>query len=79
LVVPIGLDSQCDFKIRKVDTVMPHISREEPLAIEVRHFIDSIRGKPIVTDALQGVRVVKVLEAVEESARNEGKPVRVGV
>jgi UDP-N-acetylglucosamine 3-dehydrogenase len=66
-----------EFRIREEATVMPHISQEEPLAIEVRQFVDSIRGSPTVTDALQGVRVVKVLEAIEESARNKGTLVKV--
>ena len=77
IIDPTGLKTSWQFKIREDATVIPYISQEEPLSIEVKQFVDYVRGKPAVTDGLQGIRVVKVLEAIEDSARNHGQPTRV--
>jgi predicted dehydrogenase len=59
---------------RSGDVWSPRISNEEPLAIECRHFIECLRtgGQPR-SDGASGLRVVRVLDALqrslEESAR----------
>jgi predicted dehydrogenase len=58
------------------DIIIPYIQQSEPLLLENRHFIECIKaGKKPLTDSTQGARVVKVLEAIEESIRNNGKTV----
>ena len=42
------------------------------------HFIDCIKSnKKPLTDGLSGLRVVKVLEAMQESLKNDGKKVNL--
>lgn len=64
--------------IREGDTLAPYIRQEEPLLLQVKHFIECVRtGKKPLTGGEQGVRVVKVLEAMEESAKKRGSPVEM--
>jgi UDP-N-acetylglucosamine 3-dehydrogenase len=57
-------------------TMMPYIRQDEPLLLEIEHFVKSINaGRKPLTDGLQGARVIKVLEAIEKSMKFEGKPV----
>ncbi len=56
---------------RTGDIVSPHISTTEPLQLEMDHFLDcALTGRPPRTDGQNGLRVVKVLEAIERSERN---------
>jgi predicted dehydrogenase len=65
-----------DIVIRESDTIIPHVSQEEPLLLEVRCFLDSIKyNRRPISDGAQGARVVKILEAVEESIKKRGMPV----
>ncbi len=50
------------------DIIVPHIRADEPLALQDRHFIDSIltRSRP-QTDGQNGAAVVAVLEAIQTS------------
>ena len=60
------------------DAIIPYIQQDEPLLLEVKHFIESIKtGRRPLIDGEQGARVVKILEAIGESIRSYGKPVRV--
>jgi predicted dehydrogenase len=60
------------------DTVVPYINQSEPLMTEVRHFIESAKNGSIpLTDGWQGARVVRVLEAIEESIKNNGKLITI--
>jgi predicted dehydrogenase len=44
------------------------VSNEEPLRIECRHFLDCIRdGSQPRSDGASGLRVVRVLEALQQS------------
>ncbi len=53
---------------RSGDIWSPRTSNEEPLRIECRHFLDRVRdGAEPRSGAAAGVRVVRVLEALEES------------
>jgi predicted dehydrogenase len=63
---------------RAGDTVMPYIKQDEPLLLEIKHFIESINaGKKPVTDGKQAARVIRVLEAIETSIKIEGKLVTI--
>ncbi|MFP3915000.1 MAG: Gfo/Idh/MocA family oxidoreductase, partial [Actinomycetota bacterium] len=60
-------------------TVMsPHIKFDEPLRLECRHFLESVvsRSRPL-TDGSSGLRVVRIIEAAQESLRNGGVQVPV--
>jgi predicted dehydrogenase len=62
--------------LRFGDIVIPKIPSGEPLSIECEHFIESILDdKPIRSDGVDGLRVVRVLEAGQKSLRNNGIPV----
>lgn len=58
------------------DIHSPYVQNIEPLNIMCRHFIDCIKNnlKPR-TDGESGLRVVKILEAAEESIKNGGKEI----
>lgn len=56
----------------------PHIHFEEPLRVECRHFIESVANRTTpLTDGASGTRVVKVIEAAQESLNNAGAVVGV--
>jgi predicted dehydrogenase len=62
--------------LRFGDIVIPKVSGKEPLAIECQHFIDGVLDdKPIRSDGLDGLRVVRVLEAGQKSLRSNGEPI----
>ncbi len=62
--------------IRDGDVISPKIPFEEPLKNEVLHFIECKQtGKQPRSDGMSGMVVVKVMEAVNESVRNNGAPV----
>ena len=64
--------------IRDGDVHIPKVAMEEPLRVEIRHFLDCIaRGEPPATDLAQGVRVTAVLEAAERSLAAGGAPLPV--
>lgn len=50
--------------------------KSEPLKNECQHFLDAIAGSAVRTDAAEGIRVLKVLEAAEKSM-NTGAPVKL--
>jgi predicted dehydrogenase len=56
----------------------PEVSTGAPLRNECVHFIDCVRsGKRPLTDGLDGLNVVRVLEALSRSAMERGAPVSV--
>jgi len=56
----------------------PSISGEEPLRIELGHFVDCVRnGRRPRSDGASGVRVVQVLEALQASLGAEGATVEM--
>jgi predicted dehydrogenase len=61
------------------DIRIPPVAFGEPLKIEVAHFLECVtnRTRPR-TDAASGIRVLQVLEAIEESIRHGGASVEVG-
>ncbi len=61
---------------RTGDIFTPKIDSKEPLSIMADHFIDCIKNnKKPLTDGNSGLRVVKVLEAVQKSLKNDGTKV----
>ena len=61
-------ESYGEYIARSGDVMSPHISNEEPLRIECRHFLERVRdgGEPR-SGARSGLRVVRVLEALQAS------------
>jgi predicted dehydrogenase len=62
---------------RTGDTVAPYVSAEEPLASQLRHFVECIRGAPCRSDGWFGAAVVETLEAADASYHNGGAPMPV--
>jgi len=61
---------------RSGDTYTPKIENKEPLNAMANHFIDCIKNnKKPLTDGNSGLRVVKVLEAIQKSLKNDGKKI----
>ena len=59
------------------DIHIPKISNEEPLRIECQHFVDCVRdGARPLSDGRDALNVVRVLEAMEISLREGGRPVK---
>ncbi len=59
---------------RMGDMFSPKVNQTEPLAMGVREFLDAVKEnrKPL-TDAVDGLNVVRILEASSESLLNRGK------
>lgn len=59
-------DSYGEYITRSGDIWSPRIPSAEPLRLEAMHFIESIRtGRPPISDGASGLRVVRVLEALQ--------------
>jgi predicted dehydrogenase len=66
------------YKLRDGSMYVPRLEMTEPLAEELRHFLACARtGDRPRTDGWNGVAVVAVLEAVDESLRQRGLEVPV--
>lgn len=62
-----------EYITRSGDVMSPQISNEEPLRIECRHFVECIRtGAEPVSGVQSGLRVVRVLEALQSSLDSGG-------
>ncbi len=69
-----------DLSLRFGDISVPWVPMKEPLAIEVQHFLDCCdSGETPRSDGRDGLRVVRVLEAVDESMAAGGAPVETTV
>ena len=67
---------------RTGDIVSPHIPATEPLQLEIDHFLDcAMTGRQPRSDGHSGLRVVRVLEAIERSERHGSRlePIHVPV
>ena len=67
-----GFDEQTnsygEYITRSGDIWSPRLSSVEPLRTECEHFVESIRaGTPPISDGAAGLRVVRVLEALQQS------------
>jgi len=81
-----GVDTKQDYNtygeylaIRTGDITIPQIKSVEPLAQECRHFLECIdkRERPR-SDGVEGLRVLKVLDAAQKSLEAGGAPVNIG-
>jgi predicted dehydrogenase len=60
------------------DIHIPKLSVAEPLRLEIEHFLACIcTGKRPLSDGVDGLNVVRVLEGVSTSIKNGGTPVRL--
>lgn len=67
------------YKLHSGDIWIPRIDMQEPLKLECAHFVECIReGKRPLTDGENGLRVVKVLEAGQQSLNNGGIKIALG-
>ena len=64
--------------LREGDIHIPKIDMVEPLKVECQHFIDSIKSKKRpVADGVNGLQVLRVLTAAQESIDKNGRPVKI--
>jgi predicted dehydrogenase len=81
-VVPVQTDvggfGEFQLQIRDGDIISPKVEASEPLKNECVHFLDCIanQARPL-SDGRNGLAVVKVLVAIQESMRRNGAPVEV--
>ncbi len=78
-----GFDPRTDaigeFSVRSGDVWSPAVLPHEPLRLECEHFIDCVAtGNHPRTDGAAGVRVVRVLEALQASLDAGGSPQAIG-
>ncbi len=74
-------DTFGDFRlsIREGEVVIPAIRLNEPLMAECEHFIECVKtGARPLTDGLDGLNVVRVLEAATQSMRSQSTAVTPG-
>jgi predicted dehydrogenase len=62
---------------RTGDTVAPYVAAQEPLANQLKHFIECIRGAECRSDGWFGAGIVEALEAADRSYRRGGATVEV--
>jgi predicted dehydrogenase len=64
--------------LRDGDVFIPKVPMDEPLCLELRHFLDCIdaRTQP-VSDLAHGVRIIRTLAAAQRSLAQDGVPVRL--
>lgn len=76
----LSFDSFGEFQLllRTGDIYVPHLEASEPLRNECAHFIACIEdGVACRTDGMNGLKVVKILEAAQKSLLNGGEPVEI--
>ena len=62
------------------DITVPRLKQEEPLKVELSHFLECIReDKKPLTDGENGYQVVKIIEKINESLKNGGKGGRISL
>jgi predicted dehydrogenase len=64
--------------LRDGDVFIPKVPMDEPLRLELRHFLACIEGRTRpLSDLAHGVRVVRTLAAAQRSLTQDGVPVRL--
>ena len=67
-----------NLSLRAGEIRSPSFSGREPLAVEIEHFVECVRdNRPPRTGADEGVAVVDILAAAQESMRSGGGPVEL--
>jgi len=65
---------------RTGDMIAPKVAHGEALAVEAKDFISCVKNrKTPLSDGLAGLRVMRILEAAQESLHNEGRRIAIGV
>ena len=60
--------------LRDRDILIPKLNLEEPLKIQAQMFLQRLKsGMPTLSDAESGIRVMKALEAIQASLKDDGK------
>jgi len=63
---------------RSGDVWAPRVEQTEALKLELEYFVDCIRNDRVpFNDGVAGLRVVKLLEAADQSLKDRGKIVRL--
>lgn len=76
--VSVKNDEAFRLAYRYGDINIPLVDSTEPLKMEASHFLECIeKNKTPLSDGESGLRVVKVLEAAQESMKNDGIPVEI--
>ena len=64
--------------LRFGDVHIPYIKMTEPLKLECQHFLDCIKqNRKPRSDGYDGLRVVKALQAAQQSLEQDGVPVKI--
>lgn len=72
------LPTEYKIKLHSGDIYIPQIESKEPLLEELKHFFECIeKNKHPLTDIDNGLNVVSVLEACQESLRNNSKWIKI--
>jgi len=67
-------DQDANLKMRSGEDRAVDLSKDEPLKLECRHFIDCVRtGREPISNGKNGLAVLKVLSAAESSLKNGGE------
>lgn len=65
-------------QVRFGEIRIPRVSTAEPLKIECQHFLDCVANRMTPrSNAMDGLRVVRILEAAQESLKQDGIPVQL--
>ena len=65
-------------QVRFGDILIPRVEGTEPLKIECKHFVDCVRDRSTpMSDAQDGIRVVRILEAAQRSLELDGEPISI--
>ena len=78
---PQIIDSFSSFRmsVREGDIHIPKVVMSEPLKNECEHFLDCITdGTEPLSGPREGLGVVRTLEAIDRSRRQQGREVEVG-
>ena len=76
--IGFSANAETALKVRFGDVTIPHLPPTEPLLLECQHFVDSINnGTKPRSDGLDGLQVVQVLEAAQQSLDQGGTPVQI--
>ena len=77
-VIKNNLEDRVEFNVRYGDIHIPKIEASEPLKLECLHFIDCIRNnKTPRSDGEDGLSVVRILEAAQNSLDKGGIPIKI--
>jgi predicted dehydrogenase len=82
VLVPDSHNSFGEFQLsyRYGDITIPRLKQEEPLKVELSHFLDCVReDKKPLTDGENGYQVVRIIEKINESLKNGGKGGKVSL